>query len=458
MAPSGRRFTSRPLIAIAATGELVLDARRERHMRALRLSVLLVLLLALPAASAQAVCATPFSNGISPNAGLGTGVITAGPDGNVWFTERAQNRIGRIAPAGRVTEFAAGNVGLGDITAGPDGNLWFTDDKRIGRITPSGSVTEFGAGITNPVAGITAGPDGNLWFTEADRIGRITPSGSVTEFAAGIRLAASPGAITAGPDGNLWFIEQGIEPDTEHGFQGISGAIGRITPSGQVTEFLDRIPLQSAGITAGPDGNVWFTRPGVDIGRITPSGSVTEFSGGAVLPSDITRGPDGNLWFIEGSGIGRITPAGRVTNFRGGFFPGAAGVITAGRDGNLWVAEDHWAAVARVTPSGSCPRLHIESQLASVSKGTTTIVLQCAARRSACRGQLNLVYVPTDRLSTRDTIASADYSIRARHTARVLLRLNRLGRRLLAKRRNHQLAVIGIAPGTQRRVTLARRS
>jgi len=63
------------------------------------------------------------------------------------------------------------------ITVGPDGNLWFTETNfnKIGRITPAGGITEF----TIPTAssfpfGITAGPDGNLWFTEADgnKIGR----------------------------------------------------------------------------------------------------------------------------------------------------------------------------------------------------------------------------------------------------------------------------------------------
>src|SRR5262245_18799499 len=62
------------------------------------------------------------------------------------------------------------------ITRGPDGNLWFTeaDANRIGRITPAGVVTEFSAGITpnSQPSGITAGPDGNLWFTEAGKIGR----------------------------------------------------------------------------------------------------------------------------------------------------------------------------------------------------------------------------------------------------------------------------------------------
>jgi streptogramin lyase len=32
---------------------------------------------------------------------------------------------------------------------------------------------------------VAAGPDGNLWFTEfgSDKIGRITPTGTITEFA-----------------------------------------------------------------------------------------------------------------------------------------------------------------------------------------------------------------------------------------------------------------------------------
>jgi streptogramin lyase len=63
---------------------------------------------------------------------------------------------------------AAGRLPFG-ITAGPDGNLWFTEERgnQIGRITPAGTVTEFPIpnGNSQP-AGITAGPDGNLWFTE----------------------------------------------------------------------------------------------------------------------------------------------------------------------------------------------------------------------------------------------------------------------------------------------------
>src|SRR5215831_11083766 len=55
--------------------------------------------------------------------------ITAGPDGNVWFTEPDGHQIGRITPAGQITEFPLlkPNDSPDRITAGPDGALWFTD-------------------------------------------------------------------------------------------------------------------------------------------------------------------------------------------------------------------------------------------------------------------------------------------------------------------------------------------
>src|SRR5437867_12950755 len=67
--------------------------------------------------------------------------IIAGRDGNLWFTERFGNKIGRIAPAGVITEFPlppnptcppnGSNSTLG-ITTGPDGNLWFrSEDRRV---------------------------------------------------------------------------------------------------------------------------------------------------------------------------------------------------------------------------------------------------------------------------------------------------------------------------------------
>ena len=218
-----------------------------------RLTMLTALLAAVGVAwGGAASTATTPRPAPAMSGGSYPGAITAGPDGNLWFTEHIGNRVGRITPRGAVTEFRVGPTtafGPGDIAAGPDGNLWFTSSGagptgppsgRIGRITPTGVVTTFSAGISpgSSPAGITAGPDGNLWFTEsgAQRVGRITPAGVVTEFSAGITANAT-GPITAGPDGNLWFAES----------TGASGGdrIGRITPTGTVTEF----PVGRSGAT-----------------------------------------------------------------------------------------------------------------------------------------------------------------------------------------------------------------
>jgi sugar lactone lactonase YvrE len=169
--------------------------------------------------------------------------------------------IGRITPAGQITQFGvpSSNTSISWITAGPDGNLWFTESSgnKIGRITTSGVVTEFPipTAASNPLI-ITAGPDGNLWFTEngSAQIGRITPAGAISEF------PLPPGrdpildinltSITAGPDGNLWFTEF------------LGSTVGRITTSGVITEFPLPVWRAPYGITTGPDGNLWLTEEG----------------------------------------------------------------------------------------------------------------------------------------------------------------------------------------------------
>jgi virginiamycin B lyase len=107
--------------------------------------------------------------------------LVSGPDGNVWYTENASGKIGRITTSGQITEFPlpTPNSGPFGITGGPDGNLWFTEQANmLGRITTAGQITEFPLPTANSNPGeITKGSDGNLWFTEsrANRIGHITP-------------------------------------------------------------------------------------------------------------------------------------------------------------------------------------------------------------------------------------------------------------------------------------------
>jgi virginiamycin B lyase len=86
----------------------------------------------------------PATNAITefalPNANSGPTFITAGPDGNVWFTEYSGNKVSRITPDGVISEFPVPTAGSLPyrIVAGPDGNIWFTEAGagKIGRINP----------------------------------------------------------------------------------------------------------------------------------------------------------------------------------------------------------------------------------------------------------------------------------------------------------------------------------
>ena len=83
---------------------------------------------------------------------------------------------------------------------------------------------------------------------EVDSIGRITTAGKVTIYRhPSIKV---PCGITAGPDGALWFTNDVF---------GAGGWIGRITTAGKVTVYRDKGIEGAHGITAGPDGALWFT-------------------------------------------------------------------------------------------------------------------------------------------------------------------------------------------------------
>lgn len=136
-------------------------------------------------------------------------------------------------------------------------------------------------------------PNGN-------KIGKVTTAGVFTEYAIPT-ASSSPQYITAGPDGNLWFTED------------IGNKIGKVTTVSVFTKYT--IPTTGSapvGIIAGPDGNLWFTESGDKIGKVTTAGIFTEYTiPTASGPVGITVGPDGNLWFteIDGNKIGRVNLA-----------------------------------------------------------------------------------------------------------------------------------------------------
>lgn len=292
-----------------------------------------------------------FSTGTLPAA------ITTGPDGNIWFTDLAkipgrltyEGAVGFINPTTHVSNQISldafdtpvvGKIRPGGIVAGPDGNIWFTDptEAKIGEINPTTlALNEFPIPSKNSgiAAGIAAGSDGNLWFTEPSQnaIDELNPqTRAVREFILP-RGGSDPIGITAGPDGNLWFTENG------------TGMIGEINPtSGAISEFAAPTagakPIQ---IAAGPDGNLWFseqigigTSATFKIGEINPTtGATADFA--APADSGVAAGPDGNVWFTEqaNNAVGSINPTTHaIATYQAGTTPSA---LVTGPDGNVWI-------------------------------------------------------------------------------------------------------------------------
>ena len=214
--------------------------------------------------------------------------------------------------------------------------------------------------------------------------------------------------VTSGPDGDLWFVGGTGGPPN-----GLVEVIGRMTPSGVTKLYpLPGNPgLAFAGITVGPDNNIWFTystNTGTGVGRLSPgTGQIVPFP--LTLPpsvppipssdlplntqaTDIIAGPDGNLWFdvdqiaggviIPEGYVGRITPKGTITLYPVPLThsdqPNAAlqpQTISVGADGNLWsrlTNANGGSSIPGYSPSSSVVRVTPAGQVTILSEDSTS--------------------------------------------------------------------------------------
>jgi len=183
-----------------------------------------------------------------------------------------------------------------------------TSANNVAAVLTPNAYTQFGP-TAYTTWQTTLGADGNIWFTECAfnsgpcKIGKVAPSGQITE-SADVQYAKD---LIAGPDGNIWFTENN------------RAYIGQITPAMQIHEFLIRNLLPNEAFYAGPiikgaDGNLWFGE-GDRLAVMNAGGQVVrEISLGAwYLPADIVLGPDGAYWVSEFQKIAQVTPSGTVT-------------------------------------------------------------------------------------------------------------------------------------------------
>lgn len=212
---------------------------------------------------------------------------------SLWFTETGKNKIARIDPSGKITEYAIPTKGSKpfDIQHGPGGAMWFTESGvgKIGKIDSTGKITEYSVGEANDAPTSLMEQSGAIWFTEigSGRIGRLTTSGAVSHIAAG--PGQLTGDITNSSDGALWATKKSsvlrLKPDgtqTEFPLPGVvntgaifghddgvyigaikadgQGAILSVSATGQVQEYdLPRKHLLPAALALDPDGGFFMT-------------------------------------------------------------------------------------------------------------------------------------------------------------------------------------------------------
>lgn len=357
------------------------NARRSRSPRVVRPAAVVVAILT---ATVGAVFEEPAGSwptvveyDVSGTAPAG---ITRGPDGNLWFTEFAPDKIGRIAPTGSPIDHfpvSGGGTDPVGITVGSDGALWFAmESGHIGSMptsgAPSSSYLIEKEGERGQPHGITNGPDGALWFTFFDRdwLGRITTTGFQTIYdlslyrgrPSGVDGGAYPvqpqsHSITVGPDGALWFTEF------------LADRIARFRPgrSPSLTEYQLAPGSRPHGIVTGPDGAMWFANSGRDsIGRITLDGQIQEIclfrncADRDVAPHEIAVGADGKLWFTElfGNRISWYDPT--IVAFarfeltwvqtpNGLLVSSEPGYLVAGPDRAMWFHERRGHKIGRIS-------------------------------------------------------------------------------------------------------------
>ena len=362
-------------------------------------SAIVFLVLGVLGVALPSFASTDFS--VPPGRASNPIAMTLGPDGNLWFAESSNQKIGYTTTSGTITEFPIPNAqSLFGVAKGPDGNIWFTDQMAgfIGRISPTGeNLQTFALPAGTYPQGITAGPDGNLWFVAQRQsgffeVGKITIGGQITTYQVGLNaglytaLTLSPAVIAPGPDGNLWFTNPQLGnvgtyvvgkvttggvittyPTNDLAFAITAGPDGnlwavesnhvaKITPSGMETEYQLTIVGFLGSITVGPDNNLWFTVNN-QIWTVTTAGVATKFRGLAPEFLDlqgITTGPDGALWFVafQTSNVGSITTTKQLADYP--LNPGGLPVwITPGPDGNLWFTQYDTDRVSKITPTGT---------------------------------------------------------------------------------------------------------
>jgi virginiamycin B lyase len=183
--------------------------------------------------------------------------MTQDRSGNFWLTTAVNlNQVIRVTPNLKVTSYALGDDTDGGIILGQDGNIWFAENNHIGRLTPAGKLTEYPTPQTQGETGLAWAPDGLIWFCAANPTGRgwvLTSFDPKTGAVKAFKAYTTAGAIVATADGSLWYISSSARTFLEQ----FDPSTDKLHTYAAPSNF--RPYSAPAGMTLAPDGSLWYT-------------------------------------------------------------------------------------------------------------------------------------------------------------------------------------------------------
>jgi virginiamycin B lyase len=278
------------------------------------------------------------------------------PDGALWYTGQAANKLGRLDPkTGQFKEYPLKTPGSGPhgLVADQQGNIWFTAISAgyVGKLDPkTGEVTEYRAPGNTEIDPHTPvfDHDGILWFTneETNYIGRLDPKTGKMTLAKLPTPKAVPYGIVILPSNTPIFCEFGtnklatidrgtmaiheytlpaasarprrlaLAPDDTVFYTDYArGYLGHFDPA--AGKLLKEWPSPGGadsepyGIAVTKDGDVWYSESGVKPNTLVRFDPKTESfvkepipSGGGVVRNMVAT-PDGRL-YLACSGVNKV--------------------------------------------------------------------------------------------------------------------------------------------------------
>jgi streptogramin lyase/plastocyanin len=201
--------------------------------------------------------------------------IALAPSGDVWFSQRASGRVGRLHPAsGEIVQYDPPTAASGPAGLAVDprsGEVWFTESyaDRIARLDPtSGAIREYvmseeSSGMQRGPAGLAIDPQGGVWFAKLEgKLGHLRPGADSPEVFDLPPPVRRPAGIALAPDGAVWLAALDgnqlvrYDPASRH------LAIYPI-PTGDTDPEPAQPPAARTsrpfGIAVDSRGNVWFS-------------------------------------------------------------------------------------------------------------------------------------------------------------------------------------------------------